>query len=84
MGFVYVHGPCIGCRTLISYNPAHVPSIRVNGIREPLCAGCFDRWNAIHRTGKGLPPLTIHPEAYEPLETFSGFLTAAVVDCLKS
>ena len=65
-GYVFVHGPCVACGILISYSPSHVPSIRVNGEREPLCRGCFAEWNRIHRTSKGLPALKIHPDAYNP------------------
>ena len=31
MAFMYVHGPCVNCRTPLSYNANHVPAIRVNG-----------------------------------------------------
>ena len=65
-GYMMVHGCCVACRALISFNPNKVPSIRVKGNREPLCRGCFAKWNKIHRTDKGLEPLPIHPEAYEP------------------
>jgi hypothetical protein len=68
MSFLFVHGFCIGCRAPLSFNAEHVPSIRVNGEREPLCAACFDRWNEIHRTSQGLKPLPLHPDAYEPQE----------------
>ena len=68
MAYMYVHGFCINCGTSISFNAHRVPSIRVNGCREPLCAGCHDKWNEMHRTSKGLDPVSIHPNAYEPVE----------------
>lgn len=68
MAFMYVHGFCVSCQSPISYHPDFVPSIRVNGSKEALCSACFDEWNRIHRTSKGLDPLPLHPEAYEPKE----------------
>ena len=67
MGYMMVHGPCVGCGVLMSYNAERVPSLVLNGEREPLCRDCFDRWNKIHRTSKGLPPEPINPDAYNPL-----------------
>jgi hypothetical protein len=45
-------------------NPVKVPSIVVKGNKEPLCETCFNKWNEIHRTSKGLPPVALDPEAY--------------------
>lgn len=39
-----------------------VPSLTVNGEREPLCRSCAERWKAIHHQ----PDVQIHPNAYEP------------------
>jgi hypothetical protein len=63
--FVLVYGYCISCKMEIQFNPVHVPSIPVDGNREPLCAGCFNKWNEIHRTSKDLEPVRLHPRAYE-------------------
>ena len=68
MSFMLVHSPCAACEQLIGYNPHRVPSIRVNGTREPLCRTCFDRWNVINRTSQGLEPEPLHPKAYEAVE----------------
>jgi hypothetical protein len=72
MAFMYIHGPCANvavCRqVLLSYNEDHVPSIPVDGVRQPLCRGCHAEWNRIHRTDKGLDPIPLHPDAYEPKE----------------
>ena len=68
MGYACVVGPCAGCDAVITYNPHHVPSLPVNGVREPICRSCHGVWNEIHRTSKGLDPLPIHPDAYEPLD----------------
>ena len=63
----WASGPCVACGVLIPiFNPVCVPSIRVNGEREPLCRTCFERWNQIHRTSKGLEPLPLNPNAYQP------------------
>lgn len=68
MAYMFVVGECVACKTVITFNADKVPSIRVNGVREPICAGCFRRWNLIHRVNKGLNPLPLDPEAYEPQE----------------
>jgi len=65
-GYMFVIGNCIACGTLITFNPEHVPSIRVKGSREPLCRACFAKWNEIHRTSKGIEAISLHPDAYEP------------------
>lgn len=69
MAYMFVVGQCVACHRTICFNPHHVPSLRVNGVREPLCEGCHGEWNRIHRTSKGLPPVEAHPEAWEPAET---------------
>lgn len=66
MAFMFVIGACVNCHATIAFNPSCVPSIRVNGVREPLCQTCHARWNEIHRTSQGLEPVAIHPEAFEP------------------
>lgn len=68
MAFMIVHGECVACHRPLVFNPNFVPSIRVNGEREPLCEACFTRWNLIHRVSQGLEPLPLHPNAYEPEE----------------
>ena len=65
---------CASCQKRIVVNPDCCPSIRVengkpdpNGKREPICRDCFNQWNEIHRTAKGLKPIPLSPNAYEPL-----------------
>ena len=65
-GYYWAMGSCAACGHLISFNPDYVPSIRIEGKKEPLCRGCAEQWNQIHRTSKGLTPVAIHPQAYEP------------------
>jgi len=66
LAFMMVFGSCVNCGVFMGFNPEKVPSIRVNGIREPLCKKCFIKWNEIHRISKGLEPMKISPEAYFP------------------
>lgn len=68
MAYMFLTCHCIGCKKIISCNPDYVPSLVIKGQKEPLCIGCFNQWNQIHRVSKGLEPISIHPEAYEPLE----------------
>lgn len=67
MSWALIHGLCVACKATISYHPHHVPSLTVNGQREPLCRTCHARWNVLHRTSKGLDPIPCHPDAYEPV-----------------
>lgn len=68
MGYVFASGECVACGRFITYNPVRVPSITVNGHKEPICESCFNRWNEIHRTSKGLPPVALQPDAYQACE----------------
>jgi hypothetical protein len=63
-GYSIVIGACINCRRTFGFNPYHVPSLVIDGQREPLCRDCFARWCELH------PELArpLHPEAYEPIE----------------
>ena len=48
MGYLIMMGSCAACHSLIQFNPNKVPSIRINGKREPLCLNCANRWNELH------------------------------------
>lgn len=67
-GYVFVMGPCIACKRPFSFNPHHVPSIRITpeSPREPVCESCFDTLNEA-RKAKGLEPWTRQPDAYEAI-----------------
>jgi len=67
MGYVQAFSACFGCKRLFSYNPVRVPSIRVNGTLEPICAECIERVNP-KRIANGLEPIVPLPGAYEPAE----------------
>jgi hypothetical protein len=65
-GYVFCYGSCVNCERPISFHPHKVPSIRLNGQREPLCVQCFNKWNHVQRVSKGLAPVSLDPEAYGP------------------
>lgn len=63
MAFVAI-GCCFVCRGTFTFNPERVPSIRVDGHRQPVCRNCMDRANAV-RKERGLEPHAILPGAYD-------------------
>jgi hypothetical protein len=67
MGYVFATSRCIGCGQLFSYNPLRVPSLTVNGSREPICAGCVARVNP-RRIANGLAPIVPAADAYDPVD----------------
>jgi hypothetical protein len=60
-------GRCINCSRIFGFNPHKVPSIRLNGTKEPICRDCIKDLNAV-RVAHGVPEWTIHPDAYEPVD----------------
>ena len=67
MGYMTAMGGCYGCKQLFSFNPERVPSITVNGSKEPICAECVKRVNPL-RAANGLPPIVPLPGAYQAQE----------------
>jgi hypothetical protein len=67
MGYMTAMSACFGCNRLFSYNPERVPSIRVNGEREPICAECVARANP-ERAKNGLELIVPLPGAYDAEE----------------
>ena len=67
MGYALVFSACFGCGQPFGFNPNRVPSIRVEGKREPICINCVERANPL-REANGLPKIIPHPDAYEPIE----------------
>jgi len=67
MAYMFVTGPCLTCGKIFSFNPNKVPSLRVNGVREPICETCITLANK-ERERMGNAPHPIHPEAYEAEE----------------
>lgn len=64
-GYVMAHSACIGCGRVFAYNPMRVPSLFINGNREPVCRDCVHKVNPA-RVKNGLAPIVPHPDAYEP------------------
>ena len=64
VGYITMMAHCIACKMLIQFNPRAVPSLLVNGVREPLCRSCAERWNQLHPENAR----PIRPDAYEPLD----------------
>jgi hypothetical protein len=67
MGYAFVIGGCVTCGRLMTFNPLYVPSVRVKGVREPVCRACVERANP-ERRRRGLPEIALHPQAYEPCD----------------
>ena len=67
MAFMFCTGVCFGCRRPFSFNPDLVPSIPINGVKEPVCADCVARVNP-QRLANGLELIHVLPGAYEPTE----------------
>lgn len=69
-GYVFVMAPCYCCGLIFSFNPDRVPSIVVDGEREPICADCVERVNP-QRVANKLEPIVPLPGAYGPAEAGS-------------
>jgi hypothetical protein len=64
MGYAFCVGHCIACGRQFTFNPVKVPSVRVEGRREPVCASCVTKANE-QRKAAGMEPHFVHPDAYE-------------------
>ena len=49
MGYVVVIVPCVLCKQSFTCNPAKVPSLKVDGVREGMCEPCFYRGQATRK-----------------------------------
>ena len=76
MGYMNAIGECLRCNRMFSFNPARVPTFRVNpvtltpdprGVKEPLCRDCFEALNR-KRVELGIDPWPLDPSAYEAEE----------------
>jgi hypothetical protein len=65
--FALYHSDCAGCHRIFAYNPLRVPSVVINGKREPICSFCVERVNPI-RVANGLQPIVPLPDAYEAID----------------
>jgi hypothetical protein len=48
MGYAIMIGQCCACQRVVEFNPHAVPSLRINGVKQPLCLNCANRWNELH------------------------------------
>ena len=64
MGYMFATAECINCSGLFMFNPERVPSVVVNGRREPICRACVDYINPL-REARGLLRIHVLPGAYE-------------------
>ena len=67
--YALVYSPCIGCGKVFGYNPHRVPSVRIDGERQPVCKECIEAENVKRKrlNDPELPILIYHPDAYEPI-----------------
>lgn len=66
-GYMWVYGACYRCHRMFTFNADRVPSLTINGNREPFCQQCIDAVNPV-RLANGLEPIVPLPGAYEPEE----------------
>jgi hypothetical protein len=52
---------------VFSFNPHAVPSVRINGKREPICRECIDTAN-VGRAMRGEAKIEVAPNAYESID----------------
>ena len=62
---MFCFGACYTCRRPFSFAPTKVPSVRINGVKQPICKRCVDEVNP-KRIANGLDPIVPLPGAYEP------------------
>lgn len=67
MGYALAVSACYLCHSTFGYNPHKVPSLVVNGLREPVCRPCAERGNEL-RAARGLPGWKIEDGAYEAID----------------
>jgi len=64
MGVAFMIAPCLICKRPFTFNPVKVPSLRVKGVKEPICKSCHAIINE-KRVEAGVPPFPEpHPDAY--------------------
>jgi hypothetical protein len=62
---MFVLGECFACHRPFTFSATRVPSVVINGHREPICQHCVDRVNP-RRIANGLDPIVPLPGAYDP------------------
>jgi len=69
MGYMMMMGTCGNCGRPFMSNPNYVPSLRhpQTGQQLIFCRECCEAATPV-RAANGLPPIEIHPLAFEPEE----------------
>jgi hypothetical protein len=57
-------GVCIVCTNVFSFNPRYVPSVKLEGVNQPICRQCVEDLN-LRRSLQGVNKVVISPHAYE-------------------
>lgn len=57
-------GCCCNCGQPFAFNPMRVPSIIIDGTREPVCRDCMDAVNA-ERKQLNMPLIPVAADAYD-------------------
>jgi len=69
MGYLVAMGICVVCRTPFTFNPHCVPSLRVKGVRQPICKHCHDWAQAFQNMVLGHPIWPpVLPNAYDVVD----------------
>lgn len=63
-GYMQVMGECYGCKRLFTFSATKVPSVVVDGERQPICGDCVTVANP-RRIANGLDPIVPMAGAYE-------------------
>ena len=63
MGYALCMGTCLICKHTFTFNPVKVPSLRIDGTKEPICKSCIERANK-EKVAKGIEPFIIPDDAY--------------------
>ena len=66
---IFALGECYACHRPFTFSVTRVPSVVVEGIRQPICRACVERVNP-RRIANGLEPIVPLPGAYEPDDEF--------------
>lgn len=67
MGYMSLLATCFRCGQPFTCNPFRVPSMRIAGVRQPVCLRCVETVNPV-RIAAGLDPIVPLAGAYEPAE----------------
>jgi len=68
MGFLSLIGTCGACARPFMSNPEYVPSLRLDDGQQLIFCRPYIQAANPERVHRGLPPIVVHPLAYEPLE----------------